>query len=85
MSILSFFRVLHYSPNKATKIIIACTILHNMCIQNGIEDPEIILNQEQLGMMPQVAYTTNDTGRRTNVLLQSARLKQGSIVRNFFG
>ncbi|KOB77626.1 Uncharacterized protein OBRU01_03764 [Operophtera brumata] len=77
-------RVLHYTPHKASKIIIACTILHNMCIQNGIEDPEMILDQDQLGMMPQVAYTTNNLGRRTNVLLQSARQKQGNIVRNYF-
>ncbi|KAJ8926478.1 hypothetical protein NQ314_021153 [Rhamnusium bicolor] len=30
-------RVLHYAPNKASKIINACVLLHNMCIDNNVE------------------------------------------------
>ncbi|KAF0709297.1 putative nuclease HARBI1, partial [Aphis craccivora] len=29
-------RVLHYHPERASKIIIACTFLHNMCINDNI-------------------------------------------------
>ncbi|XP_008178491.1 putative nuclease HARBI1 [Acyrthosiphon pisum] len=32
-------RVLHYHPERASKIIIACTILHNMCINDNIPVP----------------------------------------------
>lgn len=32
-------RVLHYHPEKATKIINACTVLHNICIINNIPLP----------------------------------------------
>ncbi|KAJ8930398.1 hypothetical protein NQ314_016793 [Rhamnusium bicolor] len=30
-------RVLHYAPNKVSKIINACVLLHNMCIDNNVE------------------------------------------------
>lgn len=29
-------RFLHYHPEKATKIINACTVLHNICIMNNV-------------------------------------------------
>ncbi|XP_031339432.1 putative nuclease HARBI1 [Photinus pyralis] len=33
-------RVLHYSPEKASKIINACVLLHNLCIEHNIETPQ---------------------------------------------
>lgn len=32
-------RFLHYHPEKTTKIINACTVLHNICITNDIPLP----------------------------------------------
>ncbi|KAJ3655933.1 hypothetical protein Zmor_015040 [Zophobas morio] len=32
-------RVLHYTPQKAAKIIMACTILHNMAVFYRVDDP----------------------------------------------
>lgn len=39
-------RVLHYAPNKASKIVKACVMLHNMCIRNDIE----LLNEENVDL-----------------------------------
>lgn len=33
-------RTLHYAPLKAAKIVIACCILHNICIENNVEMPD---------------------------------------------
>lgn len=30
-------RMLHYAPEKASKIINSCVVLHNICIQNNVE------------------------------------------------
>ncbi|GBP93357.1 Putative nuclease HARBI1 [Eumeta japonica] len=32
-------RVLHYAPEKASQIINACVVLHNMCIRNNVPMP----------------------------------------------
>lgn len=34
-------RVLHYQPDVCSKIINACTVLHNMCIQDNVPLPEL--------------------------------------------
>lgn len=33
-------RVLHYTPEKAAQIIKACTVLHNMCIEHNVDNPQ---------------------------------------------
>lgn len=33
-------RVLHYSPQKAAKIVNACVLLHNLCINGNVPEPE---------------------------------------------
>lgn len=33
-------RVLHYKPLKCARIILACSVLHNMCIKFGMLDTE---------------------------------------------
>lgn len=38
---------LHYSPEVAGKIIIACFVLHNMCIRAGLEDEHLSNEEEQ--------------------------------------
>lgn len=41
-------RVLHYKPEKATAIINACIVLHNMCIEHNI--PEVVDEIENIDM-----------------------------------
>lgn len=45
-------RTLHYKPEKASSIINACIVLHNMCITNNIPlDEHDIPEYDNLGMM----------------------------------
>lgn len=70
-------RELHYCPETAGKIIIACCILHNLCIRAGIAIPE--LTEEQLEaergrqvsapVEPATASQALDAGRRARALL----------------
>lgn len=44
---LSKYRVLHYTPAKAVEIVVACSVLHNICVGNNIEliennEPDIV-------------------------------------------
>lgn len=76
-------RVLHYTPNKATKIINACTVLHNMCI-NELEHPNIDeIDIGQLGIIDQRPFLEQNS-RRVNTLLAEARRKQQNIILNYF-
>lgn len=77
--------VLHYKPNKATKIINACTVLHNICISNNLEEPELQdLNDEQLGIIPPVPCDIILGHTRVNPMLLRRREKQRNIIRNYF-
>lgn len=71
-------------PNKATKIINACCVLHNMCIANNILAPDI-LPDDDLDIIdrPQPAIREREGGR-TNIFLTEAREKQNQIVINYF-
>lgn len=42
---VSKHRTLHYKPEKCAKIIIACSILHNIALSFGVPDPDV----EELG------------------------------------
>jgi len=78
-------RVLHYSPEVCSKIINACTVLHNMCVMRNIPAPhpdeedeildygmyndEVGQYEEQIRVNPELTM-----GRRTRRLL----------IRNYF-
>lgn len=32
-------RLLHYKPNKASKIVNACAVIHNICVENRLDLP----------------------------------------------
>lgn len=40
-------RQLHYCPEKAGRIILACCVLHNLCIRAGIDVPELTEDELQ--------------------------------------
>lgn len=78
-------RVLHYTPNKCTKIINACTVLHNMCIMANLEDPQTEdLTEESLGMLSSAPQVNGNQNVRVNRQLVLGREKQARIVRNYF-
>lgn len=77
-------RVLHYTPETASKIINACVILHNMCIANNLPLEEIDDNDWDLGM-----YNYNIVGQelpanRMNPELIAGRRQQINVIRNHF-
>jgi hypothetical protein len=43
-------RILHYHPIKACKMIKACTVLHNMCIEINLEDEDISGDQNNFDL-----------------------------------
>ncbi|CAG4936092.1 unnamed protein product [Parnassius apollo] len=51
-------RELHYCPETAGKIILACCVLHNMCIRAGIEGPELTEEEHQSESTRQVPFET---------------------------
>lgn len=71
-------RFLHYSPKKSTKIINACTILHNMCITYNIQLPnEADLINLDMGMFQQ--DIPNDIQHQGNDLAQGRHLRSTII------
>lgn len=67
-------RFLHYHPEKATKIINACTILHNMCISNNILLPTEE-NQVEIDMGIYQQNIHNDIQHQGNDLLQGRQFR----------
>lgn len=74
-------RVLHYHPIKASQIINACCVLHNMCITENIPMPEIEENMvEGLNVDVVIIDEAND---RNNDLVQG-RMLQTHLINNHF-
>lgn len=75
-------RVLHYTPERASTIINACVVLHNMCISNNIEmlfegnDIEIH-DADQLGLI----NLMNDDNMRADPPAANANLAAGQAHR----
>lgn len=77
-------RVLHYAPEKATSIINACVVLHNMCITYNEPDPEFFND----GVDIDFGMYGHDNGMPQNVIngnndLNNGRRVRASVVQNF--
>ncbi|CAI6355515.1 unnamed protein product [Macrosiphum euphorbiae] len=73
-------RVLHYAPEKATAIINACVVLHNMCITYNEPEPIDNMIDIDFGMY------RNNIGQRENDSsndLDNGRRVRACVVRNF--
>lgn len=75
---------MHYDPVKASKIINACVVLHNICIENNVTQPEddvIIADDEELGIINHI----NDEQMRTvNPHLVAGRELQRRLIQQYF-
>nr|CAI5851451.1 unnamed protein product [Callosobruchus analis] len=75
-------RVLHYTPTKCSKIILACAVLHNMCIENDVPMPENEENVENFDLG--IIDDNNDeeiTGH--NIDLIAGQRLQRQLIRTF--
>lgn len=70
-------RVLHYAPEKATAIINACVVLHNMCITYN--EPEPHENEMGIDFGMYVCPSENNTSN----YLDNGRRVRASVVRDF--
>lgn len=81
-------RVLHYEPTIAGKIVNACCVLHNICIQYNVPEPDLEADQNlDLGMYNfNVNIDNEDRNRRQNRNpdLEDGRRLQRQIIRNYF-
>ncbi|XP_050547929.1 putative nuclease HARBI1 [Daktulosphaira vitifoliae] len=76
-------RVLHYHPIKASKIINACVVLHNICIKNNVPEPvHEVTNEVDLGMYP--TEENNLNVQQVNHTLMAGRRMQRQIIENYF-
>ncbi|RVE46681.1 hypothetical protein evm_008693 [Chilo suppressalis] len=69
-------RELHYCPETAGKIILACCVLHNICIRAGIDVPELTEDEfqsERSRQVPTESATSSaralEAGRRVRATL----------------
>lgn len=82
-------RTLHYAPEMAAKIVNACVVLHNMCIDNNIPAPDAEPGDEELdfGMLPPINDENNippTPAGRVNPELELGRRVQRNIIQTFF-
>lgn len=73
-------RCLHYQPLKASKIINACAVLHNMCMQRNIPLPD----DEHHEHLEEVHVNIEELEEGENNELNLGRLLQRSIINNHF-
>ncbi|XP_067128935.1 putative nuclease HARBI1 [Centruroides vittatus] len=71
-------RVLHYHPETASNIIIACVVLHNICIKNNIalEDNDILQPEDQL----QHIIPSEFENASNNILFNETRRIQQQLI-----
>lgn len=76
-------RVLHYEPLKTSKIINACVVLHNICIDNNFSNDDIICEHDMIFDVNDLGgfhNVNNDQMRAINPLLVAGRDMQRTII-----
>lgn len=81
-------RVLHYKPAVACRIINACVVLHNMCLEYNVPNPEDEppVNVVDFGILNNENHENNmdNNLRRVNPELAAGRHKRSQIIYNVF-
>lgn len=75
-------RILHYSPKKASKIIIVCIILHNICIIRNIANVE---GDDDIEVAEAPAdEMMSDDDDNSNRILNAGRRVRSQYINNYF-
>lgn len=82
-------RVLHYTPDKASLIINACVVLHNMCINHNIPEPDLDEELENVdfgidNFIDEQPGQRIRNQRRINPDLEAGRRKQTLVINGHF-
>lgn len=80
-------RVLHYAPEACSRIINACTILHNMCVKHNIPEPQPEEEDELLDYGMYINDNVNEINEenvRVNPELTAGRRYRRLLIRNYF-
>lgn len=79
-------RVLHYDPEACSRIINACTVLHNMCVKYEISEPQLKKEDEFLdfGIYNDNVNERNQENLRVNPELIAGRRFRRILIRNYF-
>jgi len=78
-------RILHYSPVKACKIVNACTVLHNICVENNVQfqnDEDGNVEEVDLGIFGVDGNERQDI-QSLNEDLVAGRRMQHRVIRYF--
>ncbi|XP_029346116.1 putative nuclease HARBI1 isoform X1 [Acyrthosiphon pisum] len=78
-------RVLHYAPEKASSIINACTVLHNICIGNNLPiiDNDGEFEENDYGILNNTAINEPNATRANTELIAGKRMQQ-QIINSYF-
>lgn len=77
-------RVLHYEPEMVSKIVIACSILHNICNRAGLPVPVLpATSQQEEARVLQMLHTDN-SGAAAIDDLESGRLRRQQLVNSLW-
>lgn len=84
----SKYRVMHYHPEVASKIINTCCVLHNMCVEHKI--PLDITTEDEIDFLDGLYVNVdpadqeeNGTGRVLPILAEARRFQKTVIRRSF--
>ncbi|XP_044751420.1 putative nuclease HARBI1 [Coccinella septempunctata] len=77
-------RVLHYTPEKAGKLINACVVLHNICVENNMPEPDPEIEDDLLDLDYGIYAigNENDTGGAGGMARVNPELVEGRRIRN---
>ena len=82
-------RVLHYTPPVCCKIINACAVLHNLCIEHNVPEPnepldaEVDFGVDDNGIEENEEIQNQNICRRINPDLADGKRKRLEIARRF--
>ncbi|XP_050065584.1 putative nuclease HARBI1 isoform X1 [Aphis gossypii] len=76
-------RTLHYSPNKASKIVLACVVLHNLCIEENVPLINEEVEDDDFGIYQAVDNEEMSQSRQNPELVAGLRFRQNIVNRLF--
>ncbi|XP_064469994.1 putative nuclease HARBI1 [Ornithodoros turicata] len=81
---LQRYRTLHFSPDRTSNIVTACTILHNMCIKHNVPEPSGEEEEGNEGSSADSSDIDIPDVPEEGSLLSRGLYKRNEIIRQYF-